>query len=161
MQDKKFTLGALLLLFIGLAGIYAQEVIPATGGEASGSGGSASYSVGQTVYTTVQGTNGSLAQGVQQPYKISIVSGMEELGINLYVSVYPNPTIGFLQLIIENKSLKDFSYQLYDMNGKLLENKKTTNNETSVVISNFLPGIYFLKVIEGNKEVKTFKIVKN
>ena len=59
------------------------------------------------------------------------------------------------------KKLKDLSYQLYDMNGKLLENKKVTGNETSIVMSNLVPATYFVKVTEGNKEVKTFKIIKN
>jgi hypothetical protein len=161
MQHKKFILGAILLVIIGLSGIQAQETIPASGGEASGSGGSASYSVGQVVYTTNLGTSGSVAQGVQQPYEISIVSGLEEMGINLYLSVYPNPATDFLQLTIENEDMKEFSYQLYDINGKLLENKKITGNETSIAFSNFIPATYFLKVIEGKNEVRTFKIVKN
>jgi hypothetical protein len=62
-------------LTFSLSTIHAQEAIPAGGGNASGSGGSASYSVGQVVYTTNTGTNGSAAQGVQQPYEISVVSG--------------------------------------------------------------------------------------
>ncbi len=161
MQDKKCTSGALLLLFIGLAGIHAQEVIPTTGGEASGGGGSICYSVGQLIYTTNVGINGSVAQGVQQPYEISVVSGLEDLGINLNVSAYPNPTTDFLLLIIEKENLKEFSYQLYDLDGKLLEYKKITGNQTRVVISNFLPATYFLKVIKGKEEVKAFKIVKN
>ena len=49
----------------------AQESINATGGDASGSAGSASYSVGQVAYQTLAGTNGSIAEGVQQAYKIS------------------------------------------------------------------------------------------
>ena len=44
----------------------AQDAIPATGGDATGSGGSASYTVGQIGYTTNTGTNGSVAEGVQQ-----------------------------------------------------------------------------------------------
>ena len=84
MRHKKFTLSAVLLLGLGLTGLQAQTSVNATGGDASGSGGSVSYSVGQVVYTTNTGTSGSVAQGVQQPYEISVVTAIEEAkGINL------------------------------------------------------------------------------
>ena len=53
------------------------------------------------------------------------------------------------------------SYQLYDMQGKLLQSEKITGNQTSIIMSNLVPANYFVKVIQGNKEVKTFKIIKN
>ena len=162
MRHKKVELGVLLLLGLGLTGLQTQEAIPASGGNVSGSGGSASYSVGQVVYTTNPGTNGSVAQGVQQPYEISVVTGIEEAkGINLMISAYPNPTTDFLILKIEGNVQTQFIASLYDMNGKLLDNKKVTANETSIVMSNLVPATYFVKVTVGNKEVKTFKIIKN
>ena len=83
MRHKKLKLSAVLLLGLGLTGLQAQESVNATGGNASGSGGSASYSVGQVVYTNNTGTSGSVAQGVQQPFEISVVTGIEEAkGIN-------------------------------------------------------------------------------
>ena len=161
MKHKKLKLITILLLGLGLTGLQAQEVIPATGGNASGSGGSASYSVGQVVYTTNTGTNGSVAQGVQQPFEISVVTGIEEAkGINLSVSAYPNPTTDFLTLSVDNFEVSKLSYQLYDMSGRLLETKKIEGNQTSIVMSNLVPATYFLKVTEGNKKVKTFKIIK-
>ena len=152
----------LVTFAFSLSSATAQESVNATGGNASGSGGSASYSVGQVVYTTNTGTSGSVAQGVQQPYEISVVTGLEEAkGINLSVSAYPNPTTDFLELKVESEKLKDLSFQLYDMNGKLLQSEKITGNQTSIVMSNLVPATYFVKVTEGNKEVKTFKIIKN
>ena len=41
-----------LILPLSFATAHAQEAIPATGGDASGSGGSASYTVGQVFYNT-------------------------------------------------------------------------------------------------------------
>jgi hypothetical protein len=167
MNCKKVKLSAVLLLGLGLTGLQAQTSINATGGNASGSGGSASYSVGQVVYTTHTGTNGSVAEGVQQPFEISVVTAIEEAqGIILSVSAYPNPTTDYLTLSIDNSvktnhDLSQLSYQLYDMNGKLLQSEKITSNQTSIVMSNLVPANYFVKVIQGNKEVKTFKIIKN
>ena len=162
MRHKKLKLSAVLLLGLGLTGLQAQESVNATGGNASGSGGSASYSVGQVVYTTNTGTNGSVAQGVQQPYEILVVTAIEEAkGINLSVSAYPNPTTDYLTLEVKDFELSTLYFQLYDMNGKLLQSEKITGNQTSIVMSNLVPATYFVKVTQGNKEVKTFKIIKN
>ena len=44
--------------------------------------------------------------------------------------------------------------------GQTLTKRKITDNQTSIVMSNFVSGIYFVKVIQGYKELKTFKIIK-
>lgn len=162
-MKNKLKLSLVTLLFLGLSNIQAQETIPTTGGEASGGGGSASYTVGQVFYTVNVGTNGnSIAQGVQQPYEISVVTGIYEAkDINLSVSAYPNPTTNYLTVKVENYETENLTLQLYDMQGKLLQSEKITGNQTSIVMSNFVPATYFVKVIQGNKEVKVFKIIKN
>ena len=161
MRHKKLKLSVLLMLGLGLTGLQAQESVNATGGNASGSGGSASYSVGQVVYSTNTGTTGSVAQGVQQPYEISVVTGIEQTAINLVVTAYPNPTTDYLTLSISEFDLSNLSYQLYDMQGKLLQSEKITGNQTSIAMSNLVPATYFVKVTQNNREVKTFKIIKN
>jgi len=164
LKSKSIVKYLFILLFaLTLSTIKAQEVIPASGGDASGSGGTVSYSVGQIVYTTNNGgANGSVAQGVQQPFEISVVTAIEEAkGITLQCSAYPNPVADFIKLTVKSEKLKGLSYQLFDINGKLIESRKIENNETRIVMSNLVPATYFLKVTEGNKEVKTFKINKN
>lgn len=160
MRHKRLQLSAILLLGLGLTGLQAQESVNATGSNASGSGGSVGYSVGQVVYTTNTGTNGSVAQGVQQPFEISVVTGIEEAK-GIHLSVYPNPTTDYLTLEVKDFELSDLSYQMYDMSGKLLQNTNITVYQTSIAMSNLVPATYFVKVTRANKEVKTFKIIKN
>ena len=162
MQHKRLKLSAVLFLGLGLMGLQAQKSVNSTGGNASGSGGSASYSVGQAVYTSNTETGGTVAQGVQQPYEIWVETTIEEAkGINLLVTAYPNPTTDYLTLRIDEFDISDLSYQLYDMQGKLLRNEKITSNQTRIVMSNLAPATYSVKVVQGNKEIKTFKIVKH
>jgi len=162
MGNKKLKLSAVLLLGLGLSVLHAQETISATGGNALGSSGSVSYSIGQVVYTTNTGSNGSVAQGVQQPYEISVVIGLEKAkGINLTCTAYPNPTTDFLTLKVESYDKENLSYQLFDINGKLLASKILLENEATISMTNLVPATYFLKVNQGVKEVKTFKITKN
>jgi hypothetical protein len=162
MQHKQVKLSIILLLGLGLTDLQAQTATPATGGNASGSGGSVSYSIGQVVYSTNTSANGTVIQGVQQPFEISVVTGIEEAkGINLSVLAYPNPTTDYLTLEVKEFELSNLSFQLFDMNGKLLQSEKITGNQTSIVTSNLVPAMYFVKVIQNQKEVKTFKIIKN
>ena len=152
----------LLLIITGLTKLYAQQTTTTAGGEATGSSGSSSFTVGQTVYTTNTGTNGnSQAQGVQQPFEISVVSGIVEAkGINMTVSAYPNPTTGFLTVTVKNYKTTNLQYLVYDISGKLLQTVKATATETQINISKYVPATYFVKVIDNNKEIKVFKIIK-
>ena len=160
---KKISVALIVFCMFGLGiAIQAQNAIPASGGNATGNGGSVSYTVGQVVYTKYTGTNGSVAQGVQQPYEISVVTGIVEAkGISLEIEVYPNPATDFVKLKIENYEVKNLRYQLFDINGSLIKDNKVEGNETSISMQNLLPSVYFLKVTDNNKVIKTFKIIKN
>jgi hypothetical protein len=161
MIQRIFKVCIIFLLVAGSAGVYAQEAIPVSGGNASGSGGSVSYSVGQIVFTTNSSASGTIVQGVQQPYEISVVTEIVEAkDINLFISAFPNPATDYLQLKIENEILNDLSYQLYDINGKLLELKNITGTESRISLENVAPSVYFLNVFRGSEQVKVFKIIK-
>jgi hypothetical protein len=161
MKQRRRILYVLFLCLAWFPVLNAQETIPATGGSATGSGGTISYSVGQVTYNTYTGTNGSVAQGVQQPYEISIVTSIENTGlINLESSVYPNPTNGFMKLIVESTDYENLRFQLYDINGVTLQDKKVVGKETEIIMENLTSSVYFLKVFKNNLVVKVFKIVK-
>jgi len=160
MKHKKVKL-SVLLLGIGLTA-QAQQAITTTGGNASSSGGSISYSVGQIVYKTNSGSIGSVAQGVQQPYEISVVSGLEEAkGINLVLSAYPNPATDYVILKVENYKTENLTYQLYAISGKLLLIQKVSSAETPILMETLANGSYFLKVSNNKTELKSLKIIKN
>ena len=158
---KKTKLIIMFSLIFSLTGVKAQQAFTAAGGAASGSGGTATYSVGQIVYTTNTGAGGSVAQGVQQPYEISIVLGVEDLQISLNMKVYPNPTSDFLILNVGNFDLSTLHFELYEINVKLLESKKITSITETISLENLPSSTYFLKVTSTNEEVKIFKIIKN
>jgi hypothetical protein len=141
--------------------LQAQYTIPATGGNATGAGGAVSYTIGQIVYTTISGTTGIITQGVQQPFEILVVTGIEEVkDIILEISVYPNPATGHVKLKVGNYDIDNLSYQLYNIDGKPLQGNKIEGNETLIQLKSLMTGTYFLKVIDNKKELKTFKIIK-
>ncbi len=163
----------LLAFIFPLSTSLSQEAIPASGGNAVGSGGSASYSVGQLFYNIHTGTSGSVAEGVQQPWEISVVTGIPEAeGIDFILSAFPNPATDFLILRVENYDYQNLSYQLFDVNGRLIMNKPIESNQERIGMAGLVYGVYFLRVYsreitdptgisQPSREVKTFKIVKN
>ncbi len=161
MRYKPLKLSGILFLF-GLAGAQAQESANASGGDASGSGGSVSWSIGQVAYQTPKGTTGSITEGVQQPYEIFAVTGIEEAKhISLSVSVFPNPATDYLILTVDEFALSNLSCQLYDLNGRLLSSRKIKERRTSIAMESLGPATYFIKVVRDNRQIKTFKIIKN
>lgn len=145
-----------------ISGVTAQETIPAAGGDASGSGGTVSYSIGQAFYSAFSGETGYIAEGVQQAYEIYDVTAVEDLtGIQLMVSAFPNPVNDMLNIKVGDLSSESLSFQLYSLNGALITEQKITSGNTELNMAGKLPGIYFLKVTDNLKEIKTFKIIKN
>ena len=138
----------------------SHQVLSASGGDATGSGGSVGYSVGQIVYTTSTGTTGSVAQGVEQAYEIYSV-GIKETTLNISLSVFPNPTSDFLTLKVEDYNNEALSYNLIDEQGKLIVSAQITNQETQVAMSTLARGSYFINIVQANKKIQTFKIIKN
>lgn len=162
MKCKTIIHGAIFLLVTGITGLQAQETIPATGGDAFGNGGSASYTVGQLVHSSITGAEYSMDQGVQQPYEISVIIGVNEaMTDQIECIAYPNPVRDYLQIKVNDDRFVDLSYQLYGTDGKLLLNKEIQGKETSVSMKDLTPATYILKVTENRKEIKTFKIIKN
>ena len=152
----------MLLPALGVANLQAQEVLSVSGSNATGAGGSSSYSVGQLVFSHKAGAAGSVTEGVQQPYEIQVITGLEDArDIALSFSAYPNPTINYLTLKADNVDLSDLRYQLYNLNGQLLKEQAVTSKESTVSFLNYVSAIYYLKVVDKQEVVKTFKIIKN
>lgn len=160
MNNAKFIL--LTSLALGFSTLQAQEAIIPAGGDAAGSGGTSSYTLGQMAFEMVSGSSGTLLPGVQQPFEISIIQSIENsTNYSLTSNVYPNPVNNLLQLKIENESMVGLSFTLLDLNGKQLAHQKIEQNITAIDMSSYAPAIYILKIVNNNKETITYKIAKN
>ena len=159
MKYKEITL-SVFLLGLGLT-TQAQQVSNATGGDATGSGGTVAYSVGQVVYTTNTSISGTVSQGVQQPFEIFSI-GINETGLNISLLVFPNPTADNLTLQVSDYNSEKLSYEVFDMQGKLLNNGQIETQETQINTGNLPSATYFIHVLnKENKKVQSFKIIKN
>lgn len=161
MKTHKVYLLLFLLFSVGPQGLSAQKTVSTAGGDASNGGASISYTVGQIDYVTNSSSAGSVAQGIQQPWEISIVTGIEQEAIALNYQVYPNPTSDRLVLEIDSPDLSFLSYQLYGVNGSLLQSGQVDSHRTVLSVENLAVGSYFLKVLRDQTPVKTFKVLKS
>jgi hypothetical protein len=82
------------------------------------------------------------------------VLGINELADNMF-AVFPNPTND--EITVSSNQVID-SYQIFSIDGKLIEDKKYTNNIIS--FKNLTNGAYIL-TLKSNDFTKTFKILKN
>jgi hypothetical protein len=140
--------------------VCSQEAIPVSAGEASGSGGSVSYTVGQVFYTTNTAATGSVSQGVQHPFDFQTLSNPELTTVKVTAVTYPNPTSDYVILKISDSALDNLSYTLFDVTGKAISNGTITNGDTQISMQQFAIGIYILKVNRHRQELKTIKIIK-
>ncbi len=151
----------LLLLFgLGVNAVFAQNSVVITGSNATGNEGSVSYSVGQIATNTISSSDGTISEGVQQSYEIFTIGFDEISKILLSANVFPNPSTEYLILTIFDCDITNLSYQLFDINGKLIKGSKIKGTETRIDMQNMESNLYFVHVFNGNQEIKTFKIIK-
>lgn len=150
---KKYT-----LLLAVCAGLHAgaQETIDASGGDAQSGSGSVAYSIGQ-ITTSYQTGNGSVNQGVQQPYEFFEVVGTEELD-QLSFSVYPNPTEGIL--FITSDQLFSGTISVMDAQGKLVATETVQAMEKTLDLRTLARGMYTISIQTPN-EYKNINIIKH
>lgn len=141
--------------------LSAQEAAVSCGGTGSGIGGSNTYSVGQVAYTEIGGFGGSAIQGVQQPFEIFVLREEEHPTIKLEALVYPNPTQKDVILKIVTSEPRNFTYELFDLHGRILAQNPTEGIETIIPLDRYEAGSYILKVRSKKSVLKSFKIIKN
>lgn len=156
---KKIILTGILFLMMNM--LSAQDIVSVSGGEASGIGGSFSYTVGQVFYSTIIASTGSVSQGLQQSIELFTLSNSELTSLTLKAVTYPNPTSDYLVLAISDANITDLTYVLYDINGRALAQGKCIQSNTQIDMQSLAIGTYVLKVNKNSQEIKTFKIIKN
>ena len=151
----------LIISFVSYTNLNAQVILNTTGGNTIANEGEVSFTIGQIFFYSSIGQNGSIIQGAQQPYEISVITSINDIKpIDLYVHVFPNPTEDYLILKIDDDQLNIYYYQLFDVNGKLLESEKILNVETKISMRQFVSATYIVRVLIGENTIKTYKIIK-
>jgi hypothetical protein len=154
MKQKLFILGLISSVYG-----FSQQATVSGGGDAAGSGGTVSYSIGQAAYATNSSASGTETQGVQQPFEIFVVSGLTELYPSISATLFPNPAQTSVILSMDG-SRENAVFQLTDIGGKLIRSGNIIAKETSIDIQGLAEACYHLNVLVSKEVVKTFKLIK-
>ncbi len=136
------------------------EVINSGGGNHKNSEGSISFSIGEVVIETIAHGELCLTQGFCQA-NVTVTSVSELPTLEYELNAYPNPAKNYVILKISREKLYGLKYLLYDAHGRLLALKDVISNETQIPLHFLIPSTYFLKIVDNETEIKTFKIIKS
>lgn len=84
-------------------------------------------------------------------------TGIDDREADGNIAIYPNPTTGICHLECESGEGQCF---VYDVFGKLLISKNIEGKITDLDLSDFAIGTYIVRIIHGNENVATQKIIK-
>lgn len=163
LVNKVFMLKSIffvIFLFCSFQGVFCQQTISTAGGNGTNEKGTVSFTIGQLVYNSYSNENGSLFEGVQQNLELFALTNLELTALTLKAVTYPNPASDYVILALKNAQLTGLSYLLYDLLGKQVASGKVTQENTQITMKKFSIGTYLLKVVQNNKELKVFKIIK-
>jgi hypothetical protein len=149
----------ILILFLAGSVVSAQQVVSSNGDSKSAAGVEVSWTVGEAVVETLVGSSNTLTQGFHQT-KITVTALSELLFPGLEIKVYPNPTPEIITIHF-SEYIESSSYFLFDLRGKLLENKLILSVDTEINMKNYASGQYILKLTNRSRQpIQTFKIIK-
>ncbi len=103
-------------------------------------------SQGQTLY----GTPGAVCEFV----------GVDEAGAEGEISIYPNPSHGVFAIDLGQSA--GWKVEIYNLTGKLVYSRTTSERQISVDRSDMIPGLYMIRLSnEDNGNIQTRKLVIN
>ncbi len=124
----------------------------------------------EEIVLSLQNASGSATIGPNSTFTLTIIdndglfiTGLEEIGVEKNINIYPNPTSGILNIKFNGAWKGDITLKIFDTFGK--EELRNTiqnnsgNSEIELDVSNRKNGIFFIELIQGDKKFVR-KIIK-
>jgi hypothetical protein len=142
---------------------FKPSVIANGGGKLSNAGIKMSYTIGEAVTGKISNSSVIFTEGFQQSSAGITVSVTEKPAEGLEICVFPNPSNDLVNISFTNKEAGNIIFQLIDINGITIFEKKTSDQviDTQISLSGFAGSTYLLKITTlSGKQLGTFKIQK-
>jgi hypothetical protein len=160
----------LLVIFflLNLFNLHGQEVemsvFSSGGGETYISGIYVGHTIGESIIETISEGNIIITQGFHQPSVPTTGVVIKKIEEKVNLSVFPNPTIDKVSIVIDDFDNTTYNISLHDFQGRKVSNSLNTSLGISFVelnLESYTRGIYFIS-LENNKTKKTqtAKIIK-
>jgi hypothetical protein len=111
-------------------------------------------------YVLVTAENGC---SIRSSYYYYNLTGFDDLSNPELLNIYPNPFLDELSIVFSNGAkYESLNFSFYDQTGRLVLNEKpTATKETYNIYTRELSqGIYLLRIMEGERLIGSFKLVK-
>jgi len=93
-------------------------------------------------------------------FRISTPLSIEERVGKLNLTLFPNPSTNYLQVQLEVEKLETTTYQIYDLNGKIVLSGTLNKGQKGIQIISLSDGIYIIQLKNGYKKYSG-KFLKN
>lgn len=104
-------------------------------------------------------SNGTCSSSTSVSVAVSSCIGVQELSAN-GISIYPNPTTDKLNIDINTDLVNNAKISIVDALGKLVISETLTSEKTVIRTTNLDTGIYFVRIISNNTEIRVEKLIK-
>jgi hypothetical protein len=147
---------------MGSAQMPVRSVVGSSGGSSTAGDVNMSYTVGESVITTLTAGNMTLTQGFQQPDELDEISAVNEFGSRFYaISVFPNPFKD--EVVIDIKGVDnpgEMLVQILDPSGKLFYSAQL--QFPCVINGRYFPPGAYIAILKDRKGIiqGTKKLVK-
>ena len=158
-MKKYITFIALFIVWMSYGQTTIKKSSISTGGGTATAGTRVIiFTLGETaVQEQTQGSK-HLSEGFIGPYILSALEIQDYIHLD-GVNLYPNPTRDIINISINE--VGNYEYHLFDMTGKELLVKTSSEIQESISLDNLSAGIYMLAIIERSKrKAITLKIDK-
>ncbi|MDX1684548.1 MAG: T9SS type A sorting domain-containing protein [Saprospiraceae bacterium] len=148
----------IMIVFFIYTTVNGQSISPvvlaSSGGEGNVGDNSVSWTLGEMSIMTLEDGN-IITQGFHQPNLIITKTSQES---DLELVVYPNPTQDVL--LINNDGRQDLDFLLIDNFGKMVMEGQLNIGLTELKVNGIPSGHYFLRVLNGDNLITSYKIEK-
>ncbi len=115
--------------------------------------------IGELITETIASNGITLTQGFQQTDIIVKPTSISNIQIAV-VNVYPNPTENSIKINFQANSYESCIYELFDNNGQKLMQEKIKDNITDIPLTQFVAGIYILKVYSTKSNINQSFVIE-
>jgi hypothetical protein len=114
--------------------------------------------LGELAIHTLKSGENIITQGFQQT-RLAVTSVKEISELTVLITAYPNPTSDHVYLKVEDEA-ENLHFEVYNTTGKLLRRGRIETNPVQIPFNDQSSAVYFIRVLQGNIPVKTFRVVK-
>jgi len=158
-MKKSLIIITLFIVQLGFAQLTIKKSSIDSGGMLSHNGNTTIlYTLGELSVAENTNANISISEGFINPQMLQSLQ-VADFGILTGISIYPNPTVDYVNLSFTETGIYDIS--IFDINGKQLVSKTIDADNCKLDFANYKQAVYVLLVKnKSSKLYKTFKIIK-